>query len=172
MSSPFDGANSVDLVSPDSTMDQNPVLSLLDQIGQMTPEHVDEALRLLDQQIHERYQRYLDPLEKQRDRLAELRAFLAGTPIKKPYQRRKVQTQSAQATQQDSHTAAVAPDRSEDVGRTVDKIRLYLEVAGPSPITSIAEGIEKTYQAVYLQLKNKPELFKRLPDNTWRLVDH
>lgn len=152
----------------------NPVLSLLDQIGQMTPEHVDEAIAVLDEQIHERYQRYLDPLERQRDRLAELKAFLAGKPPKKPYARRKAAAApEAAAPQQDSPKRESVPTAKERPGdATVDKICLYLQVAGPSPINSIAEGTERSYQAVYLQLKNKSELFRRLPDNTWTLVKH
>lgn len=159
----------VDLEPPD-ILPGNPVLSLLDQIGQMTQEHVDEAIAVLDGQIRERYQRYLDPLERQRDRLAELKAFLAGKPPRKPYARRKAAVAPETAPQDDSpKRESTAKDRPD---ATVDKICLYLQVAGPSSIRSIAEGTNRTYQAVYLQLKNKPELFRTLPDNTWTLVKH
>lgn len=129
----------------------SPLEQLIEQIEAVTLDDINAQIESIDQQLVA----VVEPLQKRRDTLIAMRRIVDartnGAPQRKPRAKRGERSEQPAARQESPEIESSLP--------SVEKVRAFLNVMGPSPVTQIAEGTKLNYATVHSLCNRRTDLF-------------
>ena len=141
-------------------MAKAPLDQLMEALEAITLEDIDTQLAEIDEQIKEA----VEPLQKLRAAMLQTRKIIEV----------RTNGQAERKTRRASEKPfpLTAPSGESQGTSLVDRMRTYLQVAGPTKVKVIAEAMEEEYTRCYPSLNNNKTIFKKTGEGEFGLVKH